>query len=563
MLVVIGYNRAFFETSYLERQIGMHRVQRAIISVSDKTGIVELAKQLHELGIQILSTGGTSTVLKQNGIPVTEVSQFTGFPEIMDGRVKTLQPKIHGGILAVRDNPEHVQQMKTHNIEAIDLLIINLYPFEATIQKPGVTFEEAIENIDIGGPAMLRSAAKNHAFVGVVVNPSHYERLLNELKTNQNSLTAEFKRELAIEVFETTSMYDGMIADYLKKQSNLEGLRDHISLGLKKVVACRYGENPHQEGALYELKQSYESGLLSAEQLGGKELSYNNLMDLSAAFSMARDFAEPTVVIIKHGNPCGLASASDIETALLNAWSGDPMSAFGSVIGINRKVTASLAEKLGSREFLEELVLPKFRKESGLEVNVLAAFVEAIIAPDFDLEALDILRRKKNLRIMRQPNFVPQNIEKALQFRSVPGGMLVQSCDFGLVKPSDYKITTELRPSAEQLESLAFADKVAKHVKSNAIVLVQGTTLVGAGAGQMSRFDSCKIAAEKAGKRAKGAVLASDAMFPSRDGVDAAVQTGAIAIIQPGGSIRDEEVIAAANEYKIPMVFTGMRHFLH
>lgn len=541
----------------------MHRVQRAIISVSDKTGIVELASSLHSLGIQILSTGGTSTALKQKGIPVTEISQFTGFPEIMDGRVKTLQPKIHGGILAVRDNKEHLQQMKELKIEPIDLLIINLYPFEATIQKPGVTFEDAIENIDIGGPAMLRSAAKNHKFVGVVVNPMHYERLLSELKANNNSLTPEFKRELAIEVFETTSMYDGMIADYLKKQSNKDDLSDQISIGLKKVISCRYGENPHQDGALYALKQSYEPGLPAAKQLNGKELSYNNIMDLSAAFTMARDFEEPTVVIIKHGNPCGLASADTIEEALLNAWASDPMSAFGSVIGINRKVTADLAEKLGSKDFLEQVVLPKFREESGLDVTVLAAFVEAIIAPGYDMDAFEILSRKKNLRIMEQPSFYAKNVEKSLQFRSVPGGMLVQRGDFGLVAPKDFQFPTELRPSATQIASLAFADKVAKHVKSNAIVLVQGKTLVGAGVGQMSRFDSCKLAAEKAGKRAKGAVLASDAMFPSRDGLDAAVQTGAVAIIQPGGSIRDDEVIAAANEHKVPMVFTGMRHFLH
>lgn len=541
----------------------MNRVQRAIISVSDKTGIVELASELHVLGIQILSTGGTASSLKQKGIPVTEISQFTGFPEIMDGRVKTLQPKIHGGILAVRDNPEHLRQMKEHQIEPIDLLIINLYPFEATIQKPGVTFEDAIENIDIGGPAMLRSAAKNHKFVGVVVNPNHYQRLIEELKSNKNVLSQEFKRDLAIEVFETTSMYDGMIADYLKKQSNKNELSDQISIGLKKVIHCRYGENPHQEGALYVLKQAYEPGLATAKQLNGKELSYNNIMDLSAAFTMVRDFEEPTVVIIKHGNPCGLASASTIEEALLNAWASDPMSAFGSVIGINRKVTADLAEKLGSKEFLEEKVLPKFRTESGLDVTVLAAFVEAIIAPGYDIDAFEILSRKKNLRIMEQPVFYPQKIEYSLQFRSVPGGMLVQRGDFGLVAPKDFQFPTEMRPSATQIESLAFADKVAKHVKSNAIVLVQGKTLVGAGVGQMSRFDSCKLAAEKAGKRAKGAVLASDAMFPSRDGLDAAVMTGAVAIIQPGGSIRDDEVIAAANEHKIPMVFTGMRHFLH
>lgn len=541
----------------------MNRVQRAIISVSDKTGVVELARELHQLGIEILSTGGTSSALQKSGIPVIEISKFTGFPEVMDGRVKTLQPKIHGGILAVRDNPEHMKQLKEHKFEPIDLLIINLYPFEATIQKPGVTFEEAIENIDIGGPAMLRSAAKNHQYVGVVVNPIHYERLLSELKNNQNCLTDEFKRDLAIEVFETTSTYDGMIADYLKRSSQKDGMSEVLSLGLKKVIPCRYGENPHQEGALYALKQAYEPGLSTAKQLNGKELSYNNIMDLSAAFTMVRDFEEPTVVIIKHGNPCGLSSAITIEEALLNAWSGDPMSAFGSVIGVNRKITADFAEKLGSREFLEQKVIPKFRTESGLDVTVLAAFVEAIIAPGYEAEALDILIRKKNLRIMEQPEFLPKGYDKALQFRSVPGGILVQRGDFGQVAIKDYQYPTEKRPNNSQIESLAFADKVAKHVKSNAIVLVQGKTLVGAGAGQMSRFDSCKIAAEKAGKRARGAVLASDAMFPSRDGLDAAVATGAVAIIQPGGSIRDDEVIAAANEHKVPMVFTGMRHFLH
>lgn len=541
----------------------MGRVQRAIISVSDKTGIVELAKSLSDAGIEILSTGGTSKVLMENNIPVIEVSEFTGFPEIMDGRVKTLQPKIHGGILAVRDNQEHVDQMATHQIEPIDLLVINLYPFEETINKPNVTFEEAIENIDIGGPAMLRSAGKNHNYVGVVVNPIHYERIITELNENDNELTQEFKRELAIEVFETTSKYDGMIAEYLKRQSGINELRDQISLGLDKVISCRYGENPHQEGALYTLKQAHEPGIATAKQLHGKELSYNNILDVSAAFSMARDFEDPTVVIIKHGNPCGLSSDTDIETALLNAWSGDPMSAYGSVIGINRVITKSLAEKIGNKDFLTQKVLPKFQEESGVDVTVLAAFVEAIIAPGYESEALEILQKKKNLRIMEQPIFNPDGVENSLQFRSVPGGMLVQRADFGKVNESELKITTKEQPTSEQMESLLFAEKVAKHVKSNAIVLVQGKTLVGAGAGQMSRFDSCKIAAEKAGKRAVGAVLASDAMFPSRDGLDAAVETGAIAIIQPGGSIRDDDVILAANEHKVPMLFTGMRHFLH
>ncbi|PCJ59994.1 MAG: bifunctional phosphoribosylaminoimidazolecarboxamide formyltransferase/IMP cyclohydrolase PurH [Planctomycetota bacterium] len=541
----------------------MNRVQRAIISVSDKTGIVELAKSLSDAGIEILSTGGTSKVLKENNIPVIEVSEFTGFPEIMDGRVKTLQPKIHGGILAVRENEEHVNQMATHQIEPIDLLIINLYPFEETINKPDVTFEEAIENIDIGGPAMLRSAGKNHKYVGVIVNPKHYERLINELKENDNTLSQDFKRELAIEVFETTSKYDGMIADYLKKQSGCTELRDQISLGLEKVISCRYGENPHQEGALYELKQATEPGIAAAKQLHGKELSYNNILDVSAAFSMARDFEEPTVVIIKHGNPCGLSSDDNIETALLNAWSGDPMSAYGSVIGINRVITKSLAEKIGNKTFLAEQVIPKFKEETGDDVIVLAAFVEAIIAPGYEPEALEILQKKKNLRIMEQPLFNPKGIEDSLQFRSVPGGILVQKADFGKITENDLSVPTKEQPTDEQLQSLLFAEKVAKHVKSNAIVLVKGKTLVGAGAGQMSRFDSCKIAAEKAGKRAVGAVLASDAMFPSRDGLDAAVETGAVAIIQPGGSIRDDDVVEAANEHKVPMLFTGMRHFLH
>lgn len=541
----------------------MNQVKRAIFSVSDKTGIVDLAKELHSLGVEILSTGGTSKALAEAGIPVIEISKFTGFPEIMDGRVKTLQPMIHGGLLAVRDNDEHLAQMESNGIKPIDLLVINLYPFEATIQKPGVTFEDAIENIDIGGPAMLRSAAKNHAFVGVVVNPKHYGQLVDELKNNDRVLSKDFRSQLAIEVFETTSIYDGMIANYLRKELGSDELPEKISLGLQKVQTCRYGENPHQEGALYGCKQSLESGLATAKQLHGKELSYNNLMDLSAAYVMVRDFDDPTVVIIKHGNPCGLSSDDSIETALLNAWSGDPMSAFGSVIGINRIVTKSLAEKIGNKEFLEEKVMPKFRSESGIDVNVLAAFVEAIVAPGYEPEALEILQKKKNLRIVEQPDFKPAGIEKSIQFRSVPGGFLVQRADSGFVEPDAYKIPTKAQPSKEMVRSLCFADKVAKHVKSNAIVLVQGTTLVGAGAGQMSRFDSTKIATEKAGKRAKGAVLASDAMFPSRDGIDAAIETGAVAIIQPGGSIRDDEVIQAADESGLPMIFTGMRHFLH
>ncbi len=543
----------------------MRPIKRALLSVTDKSGIVEFAKGLKKYDVQILSTGGTARVLKENGVDVTEVAEVTGFPECMDGRVKTLHPKIHGGLLAVRDDDGHMKEMEKLEIPEIDLVAVNLYPFEQTIVKPDVTLADAIENIDIGGPTMLRSAAKNHKYVTVVVNPDRYDEILKEMEENSGATTEGMRSLLALEVFETTASYDSMISAYLNGEyRGREPLPQKLNLSMDKIQENRYGENPHQRGAFYSLKQAPEGGIAAAEQLHGKELSYNNYLDLAAAFEMARDFDDPTVVVIKHNNPCGLASDDDILKALEEAWASDPMSAFGSVIGINRKVSKDLAERLGSADYLKEVVLPKYRKESGEEdINILAAFVEAIIAPDYDETALEILQKKKNLRILKLEDFNPDSKKRAVDVRYVPGGVLIQQSDKMSVPVSDYKVMTETKPTDEQLKSLAFADRVAKHVKSNAIVLVKGTHIVGVGAGQMSRFDSSIIAARKAGKRAEGSVLASDAMFPARDGLDAAVQTGAVAILQPGGSKRDQEVIDAANEHGVPMIFTGMRHFKH
>lgn len=542
----------------------MARVERAIISVWDKTGIVDFARALAELGVEILSTGGTQRVLAEAGVPVVPIEQYTGFPEMLDGRVKTLHPKVHGGLLAIRDEPTHRQQMDDHGIKPIDMVVVNLYPFRETVARPDVTLEEAVENIDIGGPTMLRSAAKNFRFVAVVCNPAAYPEIIEELRANDCQLSEDTRRLLALEAFKHTAQYDVAISAWLSRQFlSPDGLPPLVVPWLEKVQDLRYGENPHQAGAFYRAVGAAESGLAAARQLHGKELSFNNLLDLTAALQAARDFEEPTAVIIKHLNPCGLASAATLRQALEDAWSSDPVSAFGSVIGLNRVVDTDTAEILGNSEHLRDTILPRYKQESGdEEATVLAAFVEAVIAPGYEPAALELLRQKKNLRIMVLEEW-ETGAGEDLEFRYVPGGALVQELDRRLAGPSDLRVVTQARPTEEQMRALLFADRVAKHVKSNAIVLCQGTRLVGCGAGQMSRIDSMHLAARKAGLRARGAVLASDAMFPARDNVDAAAQTGCSAIIQPGGSIRDEEVIAAANEHGIPMVFTGLRHFWH
>jgi len=538
-------------------------MRRAIFSVADKTGIVELAQAAIEAGFEILSTGGTAHTLREADVPVTEVSDVTGFPEILGGRVKTLHPAIHGGILA-RRTPDHLAELEQLGIVPLDLVICNLYPFEATVAQLNVTLEEAVEQMDIGGVTLLRAAAKNFEHVAVVCDPADYKALIEELRAN-GEIGLEARCQLALKAFRHTAHYDAAIQQWLAGAfGEDEVLPEAIHLELTKVQPLRYGENPHQRSAFYRLAQAVEPGLAGAEQLHGQELSYNNILDLAAALEMAREFEEPTVAMIKHNNPCGIASAPDILQALEDAWVCDPMSAFGSVIGVNRTVTHELARRLISNEYLRTVVVPRYQAESGdKEAVVLAAFIEAIIAPDYEPEALEILKTKRNLRVMRLQDFTPPSRFRSVEVRTVPGGALVQQTDRATVPPAEYRVVTQAQPTPEQLRSLAFADRVAKHVKSNAIVLVKGTAAVGIGAGQMSRFDSALIAARKVGKRAQGAVLASDAMFPAADGVLAALETGAVAIIQPGGSIRDGEVIAAADEADVPMVFTGMRHFRH
>ncbi len=518
----------------------MVKVRRALISVSDKTGIVDFARALSGLGVEILSTGGTAKLLRENNIPATDVSDYTGFPEMLDGRVKTLHPKIHGGLLALRDNPEHMAKLAEHNIGLIDMVVVNLYPFEKTTHKPGVSLEEVIENIDIGGPSMLRSAAKNHRSVAVVCNPVRYSQVLKELKENGNQLSTKTLEELGIEVFSITSRYDGVIYDYLRSHVLNAGLNEkfpeELTLRFKKVQALRYGENPHQAAAFYG-DGSERSGLAGARQLWGKELSFNNILDLNAAVNIVAEFQKPAAVFIKHNNPCGVAENNDILKAYRDAWVCDKLSAFGGIVGINRKV---------------ELNLAKLISKSG--------FLECVIAPAFSAEALELLKAKKNVRLMELPAFA---FGAGTDLKKVNGGLLVQEADSLTLEPSKLKVVTKRKPTKSEMESLLFAWKVSKHVKSNAIIFAKGTKTVGIGAGQMSRVDSVTIARIKSGKACRNAVLASDAFFPKEDAIVEAKKAGIKAIIQPGGSIADDAVIATCNKYKIAMVFTGIRHFRH
>ncbi len=544
----------------------MGKIQRALVSVSDKTGVVEFCKALAEMDVAILSTGGTMKALAEAGVPVTAVEDHTGFPEMMNGRVKTLHPKIHGGLLALRDNADHMAQAEANDVAMIDMVVVNLYPFEQTIAKEGTTLEEAVEQIDIGGPSMVRSASKNFRDVTIVCNPDHYETVLAEMSAGDGETTLETRRMLAMEAFEMTCRYDAAISGYLREQfTGDDQFPTVIAPKLRKVNELRYGENPHQSAALYQDVNAAEPGVAGAVQLHGKELSFNNYLDLTAALEAARDFDDPTAIIIKHLNPCGAASADTLAEAFEDAYTSDPVSAFGSVLGFNRVVDMELAEIIFNNDWIDEVIKPRFYDESGkTDVSVIGAFVEAIIAPGYEPDALARLKkRSKNIRLMLLEDFCPDSRTKDLDIRTIPGGALAQDRDYMSVPAADFKVVTKAQPTEEQLKSLVFGDRVAKHVKSNAIVLIQGTRLVGAGAGQMSRVDSCIIAARKAGNRAKGAVLASDAMFPARDGLDAAAATGCAAILQPGGSMRDDEVIEAADEHGIPMVMTGMRHFWH
>ncbi|MBK30550.1 MAG: bifunctional phosphoribosylaminoimidazolecarboxamide formyltransferase/inosine monophosphate cyclohydrolase [Euryarchaeota archaeon] len=519
-------------------------IKRALISVSDKSGLEDFGKFLHSQGIEILSTGGSASLLRDSGIPVIEVSDFTGFPEIMDGRVKTLQPKIHGGILAVRDNSDHEAAMKLHAIEPIDLVVVNLYPFEATVAK-GADFTTCIENIDIGGPALIRAGAKNHAFVTVVVDPTDYDDVTKEMKNNGGSTTKKFRSLLAAKAYARTCSYDAAISSRFSFEQG-EKFPSRVVFGAELKQVLRYGENPHQEAALYTNNDS-GPGVVTAKQLQGKELSYNNLNDVDAAFELVAEFREsPACVIVKHANPCGVALANDLKTAYMRALSCDTESAFGGVIAFNRKLDEATAKVVGD------------------------LFVEVIIAPEIDEAAQFILNRKKNLRVLVSGG-MPQAERKSMVLRSVSSGYLLQGCDHGVF--SEMKVVTKRGPSEREWEDLKFAFTVSKHVKSNAIVYCKEGMTVGIGAGQMSRVNSSRIAAWKAEDAAraagekkswtKGSVVASDAFFPFSDGLVAAAEAGITAAIQPGGSIRDEEVILAADEKNLAMVFTGMRHFRH
>jgi phosphoribosylaminoimidazolecarboxamide formyltransferase/IMP cyclohydrolase len=513
--------------------------KRALISVSDKTGLVELGKRLGRLGVELLSTGGTARALRDAGVSVREVSDFTGFPEILDGRVKTLHPRVHGGLLG-RDTPEHRKQMREAGLEPIDLVVINLYPFRETVAR-GAAFDEIIENIDIGGPAMIRSAAKNHERVAVVVDPADYQRVADELE--KGAVSAELRFELARKAFAATAAYDGAIAGYLGRLESAAAtpgdfpLTLHPSLRRERVL--RYGENPHQKAAFYSVDGALGPSLARAEVLQGKELSYNNLLDLNGALGLCLEFAGPAAVIVKHTNPCGAAvSTVSVADAYRRARETDPVSAFGGIVAVNRTVEGELAKEMAE------------------------TFLECVIAPDFTAEALTALSAKKGLRLLRVP-FPEGPLPANLEMRTVAGGVLVQTSDVSTSAAGQGRVVTERAPTPAELEDLDFAWRVAKHVKSNAIVFCGGGRTLGIGAGQMSRVDSVKIAVSKSRFPLAGSVLASDAFFPFRDSVDEAARAGVTAIIEPGGSVRDQEVINAANERGIAMVFAGERHFRH
>ena len=517
------------------------KVSRALVSVSDKSGVAEFARALVALGVQILSTGGTARLLEKEGVRVTEVSAHTGFPEMLDGRVKTLHPKIHGGILARRDNREHMAAIEKAGIAPIDLVVVNLYPFQATVADPDCTLENAVENIDIGGPALLRAAAKNHAGVAVVVDPADYARVLEELRST-GGVAAATRFALARKVFAHTAGYDGAIANYLfslddeRKRGAYPGV---FSLQFHKLQDMRYGENPHQSAAFYRDARPVAGGIASYSVLQGKDLSYNNVADADAAWECVKSFAEPACVIVKHANPCGAAIAESPLAAYRKAFRTDPTSAFGGILAFNRALDGAAAEEIGKQ------------------------FAEVIIAPRIEPAARAFLAAKQNLRVLE----VPMSHEvQAHDFKRVGGGLLVQSSDSNSLERKDLSVKTKKKPTEAQWADLLFAWKVAKFVKSNAIVFCRDGATVGVGAGQMSRVDSARIAAIKAqnaGLAIAGTVVASDAFFPFRDGLDAVIDAGAAAVIQPGGSVRDEEVIAAADQRGIAMVFTGVRHFRH
>jgi phosphoribosylaminoimidazolecarboxamide formyltransferase / IMP cyclohydrolase len=541
----------------------LRKIKKALISVSDKTGIIEFATELAGFGIRIISTGGTAKSLREAGLDVTEVAEITNFPEMMDGRVKTLHPKIHGAFLALRDNENHVRSMQQHGIEPIDLVCVNLYPFEQTVAKPDVTLPEAVENIDIGGPAMIRSASKNWRDVAVVTDSGLYESIIAELKENEGSLSLETRQRLAALAYTRTASYDLAISSYLAKQlsaadleflepfnplgdlafiemeveENPAELANHHSIELAKVMDLRYGENPHQKAALYETGE--RGGIAQAEQLHGKEMSYNNYVDAEAAWNLVRDFEELAVTIIKHTNPSGVGTGSSNLEAYKRALSTDPVSAFGGIVALNRTVDAETAQAINE------------------------VFTEVVVAPDFAPEALEIFKAKKNLRVLRVD---PVENLSGYTYKQISGGMLVQEKDLYRITEADLKFVTDKKPTEDELKAMLLAWKVCKHVKSNAIVFANQNQTLGVGAGQMNRVDSVRIAAMRAERfelPLNGAAMASDAFFPFRDNIDEAAKFGISAIIQPGGSVRDEEVIEACNEHGLAMALTGIRHFNH
>ncbi len=520
------------------------KIQRALLSVSDKLGLADFARALAAAGVELFSTGGTRRHLESEGIPVRDIADYTGFPEMMDGRLKTLHPKVAGGILCRHDNPEDMAALREHGIASFELVVVNLYPFQATIARPGVTVDEAIEQIDIGGPTMVRAAAKNHAFVTIATQPSQYSRILEQVRASGET-TFELRRELAGAAFEMTAVYDRAIADFFAQQQDHEAepFPPQLNLTLERREVLRYGENPHQQAALYAKPNVCGANLVSAKQLNGKELSYNNLLDLDSALAIARSLPDAAAVVIKHNNPCGAASATTLAEATRRAMAGDPVSAFGSVLGFNQTIDAATAEVLA---------------EPGL-------FVEAIVAPDFDDAALEILttkpKWKQNVRLLKVGLFDAP--PETYQLRHIDGGLLLQEADVLPEPEHEWQVVTEKQADDALLAELRFAWAVCRHVKSNAIVVCKERSLLGAGAGQMSRVDSVEIAIRKAGERVRGAVLASDAFFPFDDSVQAAAEAGIAALIQPGGSRRDEEVIAACNQHGLPMIFTGRRHFKH
>ena len=518
----------------------MAKIQRAILSVTDKTGLVDFARKLEGMGVELISTGGTAKLLRDSGVKVKDISDLTGFPEMLDGRVKTLHPKVHGGILHRRENPVHRSAVAEHGIEPIDMVVVNLYAFEKTAARPGVAFEELVENIDIGGPSMIRSAAKNFQDVAVVTSPSDYDALAQEMAHSAGEVSSATKWRLAQKAFATTAAYDSAIASTLERVNSnghfelrtAEGFPSTLRLSFQRVMDLRYGENPHQKAAMYA--DTSGTGVANGRQLQGKELSYNNIVDLQAAWDLAQEFEEPVVAIIKHTNPCGTATGKSLLEAYKKALECDPVSAFGGVIGVNRVIDSSAAEEMAK------------------------LFLEVIAAPGFDDAAREKFASKKNLRLVQ---VVPSDQKWVL--KNVSGGMLVQDADIRPLTEADLKVVTKRPPTEEEKRALLFGWKVCKHVKSNAILYVRDGQTVGVGAGQMSRVDSCKIGAMKAQLPLKGTVVASDAFFPFPDGVEEIAKAGATAIIQPGGSVRDQEVIEAADRHGMAMLLTGVRHFRH